>query len=108
MPDNEQEYSIEDMSGGTNRKVSTSPHTKNKFNHTLNATFNTIIGGISKRLGTSQKGSDLTSTTSTSTSTSTTTTSTSTSTSTSTTTSTTTTSTSTTTTSTSTSTTTTA
>lgn len=93
----DQPYEVDDFSGGVNRRVSTFQQRKNELYDALNANFNTIIGTLSKRLGISQKGSDLTSTTSTSTSTSTTTTSTSTSTSTSTTTSTSSTSTSTTT-----------
>src|SRR3990172_6002473 len=100
-------YEIDDFSGGLNRKVSTFQQKKNEVYSALNATFNTIIGGVSKRLGIRKKGSDIAATTSTSTTTSTTTTSTSSSTSSSssTTTSTSTTTTSTTTTSTSTTTT---
>src|SRR3990167_9526147 len=79
-------YELDDFSSGVNRKVSTFQQKKNGVYSALNATFNTIIGGVSKRLGISQKGSDIAATTSTSTSTSTTTTSTSTSTSTTTTT----------------------
>ena len=73
-------YELDDFSSGVNRKVSTFQQKKNGVYSALNATFNTIIGGVSKRLGISQKGSDIAATTSTSTSTSTTTTSTSTST----------------------------
>ena len=73
------EYEIDDFSGGINRRVSTFQQRKNELYSALNATFTTVIGGVSKRLGIDQEGSDLTSTTSTSTSTSTTTTSTSTS-----------------------------
>ena len=100
-------YELDDFSGGVNRKVSTFQQKKNEVYSALNATFNTIIGGVSKRLGIRKKGSDIAATTSTSTTTSTTTTSTSSSTSSSssTTTSTSTTTTSTTTTSTSTTTT---
>jgi len=89
---------IDDFSGGVQRRVSIFQQRSNELANSLNATFTTVIGAVSKRLGLSQKGSDLTSTTSTSTSTSTTTTSTSTSSSTSTSTTSTSTSTSTTTT----------
>src|SRR3990167_9352793 len=74
-------YELDDFSGGVNRKVSTFQQKKNEVYSALNATFNTIIGGVSKRLGIRQKGSDIAATTSTSTTTSTTTTSSSTSTS---------------------------
>src|SRR3990172_6837238 len=71
-------YELDDFSGGVNRKVSTFQQKQNEVYSALNATFNTIIGGVSKRLGISQKGSDIAVTTSTSTTTSTTTTTTST------------------------------
>src|SRR3990167_114942 len=81
-------YEIDDFSGGLNRKVSTFQQKKNEVYSALNATFNTIIGGVSKRLGIRKKGSDIAATTSTSTTTSSSTTTTSTSTSTTTSTST--------------------
>jgi hypothetical protein len=86
----EQKFDIEDLSGGIQRKTSRFLQRDNEVNAAENISFDEP-GGFGKKLGYSQEGSDLTSTTSTSTSTSTTTTSTSSSTSTSTSTSTTTT-----------------
>ena len=83
-------YPISDMSGGTQTKTTVFLNRSNELQESLNAVVSKL-GGISKRPGYAQKGSDLTSTTSTSTSTSTTSTSTSTTTTTSTSTSTTTT-----------------
>lgn len=88
--ENEQKLDIEDLSGGVQRKTSRFLQQNNEVELAENASFDEP-GGIGKKLGYSQEGSNLTSTTSTSTSTSTTTTSTSSSTSTSTSTSTTTT-----------------
>lgn len=87
----EKVYTIEDFSGAIQDKTTNFFGRKNQQRDGLNLDYQASIGGISKRLGNSQKGVDLTTTTSTSTSTSTTTTSTSTSTSSSTSTSTTTT-----------------
>ena len=87
---NELTFEISDLSGGM--QVATTEFQKkgNELGYAENSDFGEV-GGVSKALGYTQSGSDLTSTTSTSTSTSTTTTSTSTSTSSSTSTSTTTT-----------------
>ena len=85
-----QVFIIDDFSGGIQRKTSRFQQKPNQVNVAENISFEEI-GGFGKKLGYSQQGSDLTSTTSTSTSTSTTSTSTSTSSSTSTSTSTTTT-----------------
>ncbi len=82
----ESKTEIIDLSGGVQRESSRFLQKDNEVNNAENIAFG--IGGFGKKLGYSQEGSDLTSTTSTSTSTSTTTTSTSTSSSTSTTTST--------------------
>jgi len=81
---------IIDVSSGVQRKTSRFLSKETEVDNAENVTFDEI-GGFGKKLGYSQEGSDVTSTTSTSTSTSTTSTSTSSSTSTSTTTSTTTT-----------------
>ena len=86
----EQEYVIEDLSGGMQQASTPFLRAKNQVAYAENSDFGEV-GGIGKALGYAQRASDLTSTTSTSTSTSTTTTSTSTSSSTSTSTSTTTT-----------------
>lgn len=91
MADNDlQSFPITDVSKGIQRKTTRFQQQDNELNDAQNASFEEI-GGIGKKLGYTQQGSDLTSTTTTSTSTSTTTTSTSSSTSTSTSTSTTTT-----------------
>lgn len=87
---NDQKKDIEDFSGGVQRKTSRFLQKDNEVNVAENISFDEI-GGFGKKLGYSQEGNDLTSTTSTSTSTSTTSTSTSSSSSTSRTTSTTTT-----------------
>lgn len=86
----DQKKDIEDVSGGVQIKSTRFLQKENEVNAAENISFDEI-GGFGKKLGYSQEGSDLTSTTSTSTSTSTTTTSTSSSTSSSTSTSTTTT-----------------
>lgn len=88
--DNDKAFPIEDLSGGVQRQTSRFLQKDNQVDIAENVSFE-YIGGFGKKLGYSQEGSDLTSTTSTSTSTSTTSTSTSTSSSTSTSTSTTTT-----------------
>ena len=87
---NDQKFELTDLSGGVQRKSSRFLQRENEWNVAENASFDEV-GGVGKKLGYSQEGTDLTSTTSTSTSSSTTTTSTSTSSSTSTSTSTTTT-----------------
>ena len=84
---NEKVFPIEDLSGGIQRQTSRFLQKDNEVDTAENVDF-IRIGGVGKKLGYSQEGSDLTSTTSTSTSSSTTTTSTSTSSSTSTSTST--------------------
>lgn len=86
----EQKFDIIDVSGGVQRKTSRFLQKDNQVNNAENVSFDEI-GGFGKKLGYTQQGNDVTSTTSTSTSTSTTTTSTSSSTSSSTSTSTTTT-----------------
>ena len=75
--------SIDDLSGGVQTKTTTFLNRANELQESLNV-ITSKLGGISKRPGYAQKGSDLTSTTTTSTSTSTTSTSTSTTTTTST------------------------
>ncbi len=85
----ELKHEVIDVSNGVQIESSRFLQKDNEVNNAENIAFG--IGGFGKKLGYSQEGSDLTSTTSTSTSTSTTTTSTSSSTSTSTSTSTTTT-----------------
>lgn len=88
--ESEQVFSIDQFDGVQDRTTIFRKQ-KGELRDGLNLDYSARIGGISKRLGNSQKGNALTSSTSTSTSTSTTTTSTSTSSSTSTSTSTTTT-----------------
>ena len=83
----EQKHEVVDFSAGMQRKTSRFLQKDNEVNVAENVSFDEI-GGFGKKLGYTQKNSDLTSTTSTSTSTSTTTTSTSSSTSSSTSTST--------------------
>lgn len=73
---NYQKKDIEDLSGGIQRKTTRFLQKDNEVNTAENISFDEI-GGFGKKLGYSQEGSDLTSTTSTSTSTSTTSTSTS-------------------------------
>lgn len=84
---NEEFISVDDMSGGVQRRSSRFQSKDSEIWTGENVSYKNI-GGVGKKLGYAQRASDLTSTTSTSSSSSTTTTSTSTSSSTSTTTST--------------------
>lgn len=83
MPESsDKSFPITDLSGGAQKATTRFLKKDNELDAAENADF-TTIGGLGKKLGYTQEGSDLTSTTSTSTSTSTTSTSTSSSSSTS-------------------------